>query len=1122
MNCREIRDLLPLYADGDLGNGEQKAVAEHLALCAECARRLEVDCTLAALLTDLTPPERLAEMERSLRERVMAEVRRERRWQPLWRMAERVGNVTAWATVATVAALLVLALAVSWRPMMQRLGRATPTPGVPAPRFGPARDLIDLPPDVGLGQWAISPDGRWVACIALKEGAGDDSRPYQAVAMNLQSGQMVTLVPDLTEGGPGAQISWFPDSRRVLLLVPAEPGLRARLLVKGLDDAPATALVTADEVYGLGEAVPSPDGELVAFTCLHPADPAPVPRIGVEVVAVDGSGRRQIVEPDHFIGQLAWTPDGREIVYFKGKGGTPPDDGDAYAVSIDGGEPRLLLSQRRLAGWSPDGMRALWLREPAERNGSTELTVSSWPLAGGPRLLAEGVDAAGVAWVGDRWVAYAQRGVLFLGAVDGGVSPLRLSPEGEWAAAPVWLPGKGLAYAAERPEQRAGVTLRLLPLVEVEEQPTAVPTQTPVPTRAPGLEAIATSERGPAGALVGRILITNTGSMPVTLQGSPIVAIVDGAGNELPTLRGEWQDPNSVPDRPVTLEPGGQAQARFTWANYCGAAPPGPLTFRLRLPAGDWLDAPVLDASGKPVAELPRCNTEAPASALTMDPFEPAEPVSAPTPQSGATAMVSIMSLEMEDSSAGWAVSERRILRTADGARTWQDVTPDGARAAGTWVVGSAFEGASAWVACWDQPSGRLSVWSTADGGETWQRSELPAAGMGVNLCFIDGGRGWALVHQGVAAGSEGVTLLSSADGGRTWREVAHSDPQNPAAGGLPFGGLKQGITFADERTGWLVASEPVPGKVPLYVTRDGGRTWREQSLELPEGWEGAEGVPSAPIFFGPMEGALPVRVAGERNGIVLYRTRDGGQTWSVLDWPSDGWTQKAVAVLSVDEVWVLGEGADGGIPVLYHTRDGGRTWRGLKADLPARDARHIEFAGERGWALADGGVFRTDDGGQMWTRLDPVVSLPALPGETATHTDTQIGYALDYPAEWYIRAEPGWTVILTSFDASGPGIGGLRPGQAKVDLLPDKAWHSRSLEQMVSEVGSGDGVLWEERWTLSGGVPAVRLQVRSEVAGEAALLCVVINGQSLSLQGYGDLVLFDAIAASLRPVGDS
>lgn len=119
-----------------------------------------------------------------------------------------------------------------------------------------------------------------------------------------------------------------------------------------------------------------------------------------------------------------------------------------------------------------------------------------------------------------------------------------------------------------------------------------------------------------------------------------------------------------------------------------------------------------------------------------------------------------------------------------------------------------------------------------------------------------------------------------------------------------------------------------------------------------------------------------------------------------------------------------------------------------------------------------------------------------------------------------FIDGGRGWVVVLTSFDSSGPGIGGLGPWQAKVDLLPDKAWESRSLEQLVSAVRSGDGVLWEEQWTLSGGVPAVRLQVRSEVAGEAAVLCVVINGQSLSLDGYGDLTLFDAITASLRPIG--
>ncbi|MDI7277476.1 MAG: zf-HC2 domain-containing protein, partial [Anaerolineae bacterium] len=478
MNCTEIRELLPLYADGDLEGAEHQAVAEHLETCLDCARRLEADRELTVALAELAAPAGIGAMERSVRDRVMAEVQKEQRWRPLWQAAERLGNVTVWATVSAVVALLVLALAISWRPMMQRLGRVAPAAPAPqpteaptAPEFGPARDLLEMPPSVGLKQWAISPDGRWVAYAVLKEGAGEGPYPRQAVATNLESGETITLLPDLAAD---AQVSWFPDSRRVLVVVPPGGGQMPRLLVKGLDDTPASVLVASDtEVYGIGEATASPDGRLVAFTCLHPDNPAPVPKIGIEVVASDGSERRQIVEPDHFIGQLAWTPDGEEIAYFKGKGGTPPDDGDAYVVAVEGGEPRLLLPRQRVAGWSPDGRRALWLGEPADSNGRADLRLSDWPLAGEPRLLAEGVDSGGVAWTGNSWITYGREGVLFLDGVDGESAPRRLSAEGEWAGAPVWLPDKGLAYLAQRANQ-GGVLLRLLPLggtVVVPEEP---------------------------------------------------------------------------------------------------------------------------------------------------------------------------------------------------------------------------------------------------------------------------------------------------------------------------------------------------------------------------------------------------------------------------------------------------------------------------------------------------------------------------------------------------------------------------------------------------------------------------------------------------------------------------
>jgi hypothetical protein len=163
------------------------------------------------------------------------------------------------------------------------------------------------------------------------------------------------------------------------------------------------------------------------------------------------------------------------------------------------------------------------------------------------------------------------------------------------------------------------------------------------------------------------------------------------------------------------------------------------------------------------------------------------------------------------------------------------------------------------------------------------------------------------------------------------------------------------------------------------------------------------------------------------------------------------------------------------------------------------------------------------------WTLTIPSAPVPTpsalIPGSVATYIDSEIGCTLDYPAEWHIQATPGWLAIITSFDPTGaPGIGGVPPDKAKVDLAPDKPGQSKSLEELVAEVYAQARnrevleVLWEECWELAENVPAVRMQVKGEVGGEMALLLTVINGRSLRLAGYGDTSLFDAIACTLRP----
>ena len=55
-----------------------------------------------------------------------------------------------------------------------------------------------------------------------------------------------------------------------------------------------------------------------------------------------------------------------------------------------------------------------------------------------------------------------------------------------------------------------------------------------------------------------------------------------------------------------------------------------------------------------------------------------------------------------------------------------------------------------------------------------------------------------------------------------------------------------------------------------------------------------------------------------------------------------------------------------------------------------------------------------------------------------ASYSDTVVGYALEYPAGWFIEGEPGSVAVLTSYDTRGvAGRGGIISGTAKMDIVP-------------------------------------------------------------------------------------
>jgi photosystem II stability/assembly factor-like uncharacterized protein len=246
---------------------------------------------------------------------------------------------------------------------------------------------------------------------------------------------------------------------------------------------------------------------------------------------------------------------------------------------------------------------------------------------------------------------------------------------------------------------------------------------------------------------------------------------------------------------------------------------------------------------------------------------------------------------------------------------------------------------------------------------------------VGLDVQFLDPSSGFALAALDAGAGSETVALFKTADGGQNWARVFTNDP-NDASGNnsLPRGGQKYGFTFLDASRGWVGGATPVDNTIYLYRTLDGGATWSETGLALPAGYESAQTGNYGPQFFSASEGILVVNLAMPADpGLVtlVYRTTDGGETWTPGQVIAGG---RPADFFSFHEGVAWGNGNQFNV-----TRDAGQTWGAL---VPNQDfsASLVSFQFVNplvGWALTtnevqDPSLFKTTDGGATWSLIVP------------------------------------------------------------------------------------------------------------------------------------------------------
>lgn len=178
-------------------------------------------------------------------------------------------------------------------------------------------------------------------------------------------------------------------------------------------------------------------------------------------------------------------------------------------------------------------------------------------------------------------------------------------------------------------------------------------------------------------------------------------------------------------------------------------------------------------------------------------------------------------------------------------------------------------------------------------------------------------------------------------------------------------------VKFISEQQGWVSSDTGT-----LFETTDGGKRWHRISVvELPSGHLASISL---------INPSLAWVIQWNDNLSRLIYTYDAGKTWQV-QYSSDSSQLSRVRFINDYEGWVIGAKVVQGdatqqtSSVVLHTTNQGKQWvdvsDNVNREVVGTSVTDVyAFAPSKAVVLtADGQIFRTEDGGQKWVRIEAI-----------------------------------------------------------------------------------------------------------------------------------------------------